>query len=689
MIVVGAAVSVLGDLLEGRLEELKVLPLPEGVVEPLVGADVWLLASALQKALRRGDAAMARRVGQPLLRMDRYRLWRRILTFAVEDVGIGDMELGAMLVGIASFPKLRGLLGGESKALDVALVLAGRCLKDRTADHLLGILVREKLESGHRALLKGASEDQLMDIVALPSQAVVLRARAAALLSGRYPDPCFHRGFVGDVDKALDVYRDLNVPEVLLAACRLYASRCRDGLGILLPLAFVLWRMTGEELRVSGETKADSPLIEGWPSYAFDPLHTRLGRRAVDLWLRSYLERPAYPVRGVAIALWNKESALCNRSLSWALGYALRKRSERSDLLFHGVPLFDHEALATFIGSQEEGLHCARKAAFDSAQRQIARGPSLPPALAVLKAKTVLDHAHGVMGGRPRAGTRTEQDDGGDAAGGAPANRTSSRIVNGGGNGRPDKGFEFAWASETTLANGDLSPRAGWDGDGHAADGAAQSPRAIDDGGNSRRGEDLEAARFFEATPANEHLSPGARTGEDGVDGHAVRGAPADPTSSHPINGDSCNRSVESFKAVRLSPSRPMNGRAGATIDAEGDDGDGIDDAGEGNGVARSGRVPAQDEGGSIGTFGRVAIPDMSAAGNGSRDSSPAPTAERRGRPGMASDNEREDPPRNAARTGAWPEPASQGPTMSYPASPDPAMPRPTGICPHCARSLA
>ena len=50
-------------------------------------------------------------------------------------------------------------------------------------------------------------------------------------------------------------------------------------------------------------------MIGEWPAYVFDPLHARVCRRAVVLWLRSYLTRPPFSASQVAAALWNGEGA--------------------------------------------------------------------------------------------------------------------------------------------------------------------------------------------------------------------------------------------------------------------------------------------------------------------------------------------------------------------------------------------
>lgn len=91
---------------------------------PFRHADPYLLASAVQKAIRRGDIATGRRAGHQLLRLDRQRLWRRLAVIALEDIGVADIDVAAELVGIATLPAARRLLGGDARALDITLTCA-------------------------------------------------------------------------------------------------------------------------------------------------------------------------------------------------------------------------------------------------------------------------------------------------------------------------------------------------------------------------------------------------------------------------------------------------------------------------------------------------------------------------------------------------------------------------------------
>ena len=110
-------------------------------------------------------------------------------------------------------------------------------------------------------------------------------------------------------------------------------------------------------------------LIGDIPEYAFDPIHTRLGKYAVDLWLRSYPMKQPWTPRQVGAALWNAEAALSDRTLSWKLGDELQERAYRADLLAHGLPIEHHVEMMSWIAHERPALTAARREVWKSAVR--------------------------------------------------------------------------------------------------------------------------------------------------------------------------------------------------------------------------------------------------------------------------------------------------------------------------------
>lgn len=339
--------------------------------EPFPHADPYLLSSAMQKAIRRGDLTMARRAGHQLFALDRQRLWRRLSVVALEDIGIADIDVAAVLVAISTFTAARKLLGGDLHALDIALARACSAAKDRSGDHLASIVGREPLDNMDRVALRSASPNALLPILASSDLPWTRRLHAAVIAAGRSDHPV--QPVAANIAAVFDVLHELGAPPLLITACEAYAARQRDALPVFVPFAFVL-RATGcsEQPRDPKTVAHDLPpteLIGELPGYSFDPLHTRLGRRAVDLWLRSYLMKQPWLPRQVAAALWNAESAACDRTLDWSMNDELRQRAHRADLLVRGVPLERHAELMAWVMRERPALNAARTAVWNSVRR--------------------------------------------------------------------------------------------------------------------------------------------------------------------------------------------------------------------------------------------------------------------------------------------------------------------------------
>ncbi len=362
--------DLLFQFMRDRARDLAALDFDDSPPEPYPHADPYLLASAMQKAIRRGDSGIARRAGHQLYTLDRARLWRRLAVVALEDIGIADATVAAEVIGIAMLPAARRLIGGDRIALDIALARACAGAKDRSGDHLASIVGRESVDHESRAALRHASPNALLAMIASSDLPWERRLRAALLMSGR-TDDAMHPGAIGAV---FDVLHEMGVPCRLLVACEAYAARQRDALAVFVPFAAMLAKSNAPGCnRVLAHDLPQAELIGALPAYALDPVNTRVGKRAVELWLRSYLAKPQWLPRQVAAALWNVESAACDRTLSWQLGDTIRERAYAADLSFRGLPPDRHAELNDWIARERSALTCARTAAFASAVRGSAK----------------------------------------------------------------------------------------------------------------------------------------------------------------------------------------------------------------------------------------------------------------------------------------------------------------------------
>ena len=329
---------------------------------PFAGGDVWLLAALLQKAIRRGDLVVARRAGHQLLEVDPARVWRRLMVVALEDIGFGCPESAVALVGFSCLPELRRLVGGNGLALDIALRLGCEAVKDRSGDDFCSI-AREMAGEPHS--LDQASANARHAVLASTYLDWRRRLKAAQLLSEIEARAAERASAFAP---AAEIYRALGVPDSFMDACEVYRFKACDPLPLFVPLACSLWLGQGSPRATLTHLLPPAAMIGEIPDYGFDPLHTRLGRRAVDLWLRSYLERPPFTAGQVAAALWIIESGACSKTLSWSLGAQIGEQAVLADVGRHGLHGF--EGVKAWIEQERSVLTCARKAAWESASHR-------------------------------------------------------------------------------------------------------------------------------------------------------------------------------------------------------------------------------------------------------------------------------------------------------------------------------
>jgi hypothetical protein len=328
-----------------RLDEIKrhaesINPAP---ISPC--ADRWLLASLLQKAIRRDQPHMALGAALSLLEIDSARVWRRLATVALEDIGVGDLDVTLLLLAASTAAVVRRALGGNRECLAAIMPLACKAVKDRTADHL-GSLVRYG-----RSFMDGGSPDPQPPL----SGRWLDYVRTGASLAHTWKEG------LSPVDGVLECFQALEAPAALLEGCSLYARRVRDELFIHALTAWRIWKDEAPESVALARPSLEGHDLGGMVDYALDPLHTRLGRRAVEVWLKSYLQPPPFGLRPVAAALWNQESALCGQTLFWGLGGEIQAAAYQADLCAHGLAPERHPELDAWIRRERPLLLSARE----------------------------------------------------------------------------------------------------------------------------------------------------------------------------------------------------------------------------------------------------------------------------------------------------------------------------------------
>ncbi|MDE2465235.1 MAG: hypothetical protein KGO02_16195 [Alphaproteobacteria bacterium] len=331
--------------------------------------DRWILASALQKSIRRGLKDEAIDVAVALHAVDAEYAWRRLRVIAFEDVGMGNVEAVASVAAIAGRQQLRGALGdlqvyvGRVQSLTAAV-------KDRTACDLLSWIGCAPESTGFRAAILSAPER--WEAIAMDRDSPMWqRASALQFLAGFAERAgagwrTVTRANPNAVKRVLDALE----PHPLVAFSVL-RGKGTESLNVALLFAHLMWRQANRRPLVSREAELQSPVRIGGviaPSFC---MYTRVGLRALRLFLhrdqelRGMLGRAGASdsFKTLGLLLFQVESGLLDRVEDYAP--AVRVCSERAELAQFGVT--DDAASAALRMLLREHLpilNCTRREAF-------------------------------------------------------------------------------------------------------------------------------------------------------------------------------------------------------------------------------------------------------------------------------------------------------------------------------------
>lgn len=260
-------------------------------VEPLP-VSVWMAASTLQKAIRRGRTDLAISAAATLLVNDPDRLWRRLGGIAFEDIGLGDLCTVGLVSAVLAGKRVRADLGGEWRVASWLIRRLASAPKCRATDDLLMAVEALPSLADRRRDFAELTHDQLRRVI-LGNSDLHERALALIYLAGTdaRPNPYF-RPRRGEPALAFDVLDELGAAPTLIEISREGYRRTREALSLLPLLA--------AERDDDTPTFSDDPLppetmagpVPGWALDAY----TREGKAA----LRSFLDSQA------GLAIWTR-----------------------------------------------------------------------------------------------------------------------------------------------------------------------------------------------------------------------------------------------------------------------------------------------------------------------------------------------------------------------------------------------
>ena len=326
-------------------DKLAARPCPDFPPSDMPG-DRWILLSALQKAVRRGETNIALSAAFTLLASDRAALFRRLPVIVLEDVGVGALNCTTGVIAASTNAAWRKSVGGDAHVLHALVSWVCRVPKCRAADNAILAGKDHPVFEGERERIGGMGTGQLVDVVADSSQPTTTRVMAAWRLAGtdRYPSTCWSAQR-GDLDALFTAFDRAGVPMRLLAACRAAVGLMRYPLPISLP---VVWSaVQGRPSEVQDCSVSPLTLANGVPTYALGK-HTRLGKQALRMLteqcdgLRRHLEQQSGCTSwtgAVGAAHFHVESAELGKQLLWGEACALERLGAAGDLNTFGIPV--------------------------------------------------------------------------------------------------------------------------------------------------------------------------------------------------------------------------------------------------------------------------------------------------------------------------------------------------------------
>jgi hypothetical protein len=352
------------------------------VADPLLSCtDRWLLASQLQKAIRRGRSADAVRAAHTIWCVDSAYVWRRLRIIALEDVGVGDLEAVACCLAIAGKRAAQRAMGETKVLAHIVHRLAHAC-KSRLAcdlvclaDHHIGYMKSGLLGAGDGVWKERALDD---------TEPVERRAQALRLLGGMSQQTRF--GFRSLTKPNAQIVQEIaaawDVPPVVRYIAAKGSGTC--GLHALLLLAFLMARSGHfgvETTQECGDSTSEGD-IGGVMACSYC-MYTRCGRRAIKYLLRRdpSLNRllascgATDPAKAFGYLVFQTEGSALSRRLDFPAAAALGDIVEAAELETLGIR-HGGIALRSRVVEWMPALHSARRYV---ATMAIAQGDLLTP----------------------------------------------------------------------------------------------------------------------------------------------------------------------------------------------------------------------------------------------------------------------------------------------------------------------
>jgi hypothetical protein len=210
-----------------------------------IAADPWIVSSLLQKSIRRGERELAERAALTFFHHKGAAVWRRLMVIAFEDIGIGSIDALTTTVAAAGDSAWRRNHGGDLRLAAYLAGLLADAPKDRSADYLCDAKDHPMLADFWRAMENASLQSRLSHV---QDQPLGLPQRAVAALSALGIGSRGDISRTGGLEALLTAFRELEVPEELVAATGIAAARTREPITAMVPPIWLAARQSEERV---------------------------------------------------------------------------------------------------------------------------------------------------------------------------------------------------------------------------------------------------------------------------------------------------------------------------------------------------------------------------------------------------------------------------------------------------------
>lgn len=307
-------------------------------IAPIKQIDRWVLASAMQKAIRRGELIHALNAAYHLCDFDHIKVWKRLKVILLEDVASDCPTASNLILWAGNHHAWRRNTYGDKFLLAFFIHKMAQASKSRLINDLGYI-------ANHHPDYREAAEeyatwkrDQLSSLYLDNKADVIHRTIAAAYLCGTQ-----NRNLVnlkprkGNYRQFLSIHPPKIFPSELIGMMGTGFSG-GDNLSRTVALGWLCRKNAGNDVFLKNEINCTSPDFAGWKSEIFD-VHTWIGKKAyrailksdnsITEFLRRHLPEENHTMI-LGMSVFSLEGMLLDQRESFTLAEKIRKLAVES-----------------------------------------------------------------------------------------------------------------------------------------------------------------------------------------------------------------------------------------------------------------------------------------------------------------------------------------------------------------------